>query len=89
MVKEKKIISTEPEHETVLPVDLPVQSLEGLEGTEKLMEEFCKGPEHELLYSALLLQAIEFMIGVESNKKLLCALSAVNKRNNGWKGSSK
>ena len=67
-IKGNKLISFGPEHETSIPVDLPNQSLEGIEDIDGLIEKISKGPEHELLYTALLLQVIEFMISTESAK---------------------
>lgn len=67
-IKGKTIISYGPAHETILPIDLPVQSFEGVKNMDDVIEKLSKGPEHEILYTALLLQAIEAMIASEEIK---------------------
>ena len=69
-IKGKTIISSGPEHETILPIDLPAKSFEGVKNMDDVIEKLSKGPEHELLYTALLLQAIEAMIVTEETKNL-------------------
>ena len=69
-IKGKTIISTSPEHEKTLPIDIPAQSFEGVKEVNKVMEKLSKGPEHEILYTALLLQAIEALIVSEETKNL-------------------
>ena len=67
-IKGKTIISSGPECETILPIDLPAQSLEGVKNMDDVIEKLSKGPDHEILYTALLLQVIEAMIASEEIK---------------------
>ena len=67
-IKGKSIISGGPDCETILPIDLPAQSFEGVKNVDDVMEKLSKGPEHEILYTALLRQAIEAMIAYEEMK---------------------
>ena len=67
-IKGKTITSTGPEHETTFPIDIPLESFKGVKDVDKVIEKLSKGPEHEILYTALLLQAIEGMIASEEMK---------------------
>ena len=69
-IKGKTSIFTGPEHEKTLPIDIPTQSFEGVKDVNGLSEKLSKGPEHEILYTALLLQVIEAMIISEGTKNL-------------------
>ena len=69
-IKGKSIISSGPDCETILPIDLPAQSFEGVKNVDDVIEKLSKGPEHEILYTAILLQAIEAMIVSEETKNL-------------------
>jgi hypothetical protein len=57
-----------PEGDTSIPVSLPANSTAALAGTEEVMDKLTKGPAHEVLYTALLLQCIEAMIAAQENK---------------------
>lgn len=67
-LKGKTIISYGPNCETILPIDFPIQSFQGVKNEDDVIEKLSKGPEHEILYTALLLQAIEAMIASEEMK---------------------
>lgn len=67
-IKGLKITLDNPEGETVLPVTIPKTSVEGLPNADEVLEKLCKGPQHEVLYTALLLQVIEAMITAQENK---------------------
>ncbi|HEY5464051.1 MAG TPA: hypothetical protein VIJ95_12395 [Hanamia sp.] len=67
-IKGKTITSSGPEHETILPIDIPLESFKGINDVDNVIEKLSKGPEHEILYTALLLQAIEGMIASEKIK---------------------
>lgn len=53
---------TSHDHEKLLPVKIPAQSLDGLQDKDKIIDMLSKGPEHEILYTTLLLQIIESLI---------------------------
>jgi hypothetical protein len=53
-----------------MPVQLPIRSLGKIARDKKVFEALIEGPEHEILYTALLLQVIEDMIGAEEVKQL-------------------
>ena len=53
---------------TGLPVTLPTKSLEGLADRDKVLEKLSKGPRHEAIYTAVLLQLIEAMIATQEAK---------------------
>ena len=55
--------------EELLPVQIPVSSLAKAGRADKLMKDLTKGPQHEILYTALLLQTIEAMITAEEKAK--------------------
>lgn len=57
-----------PEGETSLPVSIPAKSLEALTNAAEVIEKLTKGPAHEVLYTAILLQYIEAMIVAQENK---------------------
>ncbi len=67
-IKGQKITLENPEGQTVSPVTIPKTSLEGLESADEVFEKLSKGPQHEVLYTALLLQVIEAMISAQENK---------------------
>ena len=50
------------EHETTLPLQLPLPSMANVKNGDAVMEKMVKGPEHEILYTTLLLQVIEGLI---------------------------
>lgn len=54
--------------EETLPVTIPAKSLEGLTNADEVIEKLSKGPEHEALYTALLLHVIEAMIAAQEIK---------------------
>jgi hypothetical protein len=56
------------EGETSLPVSIPAKSMENLINAGDVIEKLTKGPAHEVLYTAILLQYIEAMIAVQENK---------------------
>lgn len=66
--KEQTITSDCPESETLLPISIRKKSLEALSNTDEVLEKLSKGPQHEALYTALLLQVIEAMIAAQENK---------------------
>lgn len=66
--KGKTITSDSPEGETLLPISVPEKSLEALSNSDEVFEKLSKGPQHEALYTALLLQVIEAMIVAQENK---------------------
>lgn len=51
-----------------LSVQIPARSLEQIDKPEAVLTKMTKGPEHEILYTALLLQLIEGMILAEESK---------------------
>ena len=55
--------------EELLPVKIPASSLAKAGRADKLMKDLTKGPQHEILYTALLLQTIEAMISAEEKVK--------------------
>ncbi|MGI8636250.1 MAG: hypothetical protein ACR2KZ_12690 [Segetibacter sp.] len=65
--KGQTIMLDGPEEET-LPVTIPAKSLEALTNADEVIEKLSKGPAHEVLYTALLLQVIEAMITVYDDK---------------------
>lgn len=58
------------EDETPLPFSIPKKSLAALTDPEEVMEKLSKGPKHEAMYTALLLQVIEAMIAAQESKTL-------------------
>jgi hypothetical protein len=56
---------TAEDHKSTLPVGVPEASITAIADNEKALEQMMKGPEHEILYTALLLQIIENMITAE------------------------
>lgn len=50
-----------PHHDLELPIGFPKQF-------QKMEKELSKGPEHEVAYTAILLQAIEWLLALESKK---------------------
>ncbi|CAN5444224.1 hypothetical protein BH11BAC5_BH11BAC5_34560 [soil metagenome] len=57
-----------PEGETPVPVSIAAISLEGLINAGDVVEKLTKGPAHEVLYTAILLQCIEAMIVAQEIK---------------------
>ena len=53
---------TSHDHEKLIPVKIPARSLDGLQYKDKIVDMLSKGPEHEILYTTLLLQVIESLI---------------------------
>jgi hypothetical protein len=64
---EGRNIKTENKGE-FLPIQIPSLSIGKTPITEKAYDALTKGPEHEILYTALLLQMIENMIIAEESK---------------------
>ncbi len=64
--KGEPIIVFDPKHETeeALPIGYPAQSSAALDEDEEGMVHLSKGPLHEVAYTAILLQAIEWIISV-------------------------
>ncbi len=58
-----------PEGETTVPVSIPEKSLGALNNPGEVIEKLTKGPVHELLYTAILLQCIEAMIAAQEAPK--------------------
>lgn len=63
-VKGTPIKGADPKHEQgyTLPLSFPQQSLSFAGQEADLQEKLSKGPEHEVAYTAILLQAIEWLI---------------------------
>src|ERR1700744_3048686 len=62
-----KNIVVEHHDETVeVPIGFP-ESLKSV-GHPKLAHQLSKGPEHEVVYTAIILQAIEWLIAMETNQ---------------------
>ena len=57
-----------PEGEATIPVALPAKSREALDNATEVIDKLTKGPVHEVLYTAILLQCIEAMIAAQENK---------------------
>ena len=53
---------------TPLPFSIPEKSLAALTDPEEVLKKLSKGPKHEAMYTALLLQVIEAMIAAQENK---------------------
>lgn len=66
--KGEPIIVESPEGGTELPISLPEKSLQSLKEIGEVTDKLLKGPLHEVLYTAVLLQVIEAMIEAEENK---------------------
>ena len=66
----KPPIMHNPEGETSIPVSIPAKSLEALPNSDEVMEKLTKGPVHEVLYTAILLQCIEAMTAAQESKTI-------------------
>ena len=54
--------------EDIMPLQLPGVSIAGIAGVEEIFDAMSKGPAHEILYTALVLQIVEGMIQSEETK---------------------
>ncbi len=66
--KGQTIFMESPDGEFALPVSIPATSLEGTEDKDGVVEKLSKGPWHEALYTAILLQIIEALIVAQQAK---------------------
>lgn len=67
-VRGKSITLESAEEEIELPISIPEKSLQELADADKVVKKLSKGPQHEVLYTALLLQVIEALIEAQNNE---------------------
>lgn len=65
-VKGTPITITDPKHEEgeTFPLSFPPQSFSFIGQEANMQEKLSKGPQHEAVYAAILLQAIEWLISL-------------------------
>jgi hypothetical protein len=56
------------DHSLELPLGFPDESLENYKKNESFIDKLTKGPDHEIAYTATLLQAIEWLIQQHNGK---------------------